>query len=193
MRTLPFLFAVAAFAVSIPSPDKSYGSPTAPLRIDIYSDFQCPGCKMFHDQTLGEVIQYYANTGKAQIILHDFPLSGHSHAREAARWANAAERVHKYKQVGDALFRTQNQWGTSGDLRSVVAGVLTPAEMKTVEGLMKDPAIDEGIAKDLKLGTEAGLRETPTIVVTHKLQVYPFSGPISYAIFHQALDDIIKK
>ena len=193
VRLFPFTLALAALAFADPSPDKSCGPKNASLVIDIYSDFECPACKKFHDETLPDVIKFYADTGKAQIIYHDFPLPMHKYSRDAARWANAAAHVHKYKQVGDAFFRTQNQWSVSGDVRSVVAGVLTPSEMKTVEGLMRDPGFDDGIAKDVALGTQAGLRQTPTIVVTHKQQPYPFGGFISYTIFKQALDDIARR
>ena len=195
MRLFPLLLlALTVLAANeTASPDKSLGPKNAPLLIDIYSDFQCPSCKRFHDQTLPDVITDYVNKGKAQIVFHDFPLPMHNHAREAARWANAAAHVHKYRAVSDALFRTQEQWTASGDLRSAVAGVLTPAEMKTVETLMKDPSFDDGISKDVQLGTQAGLKQTPTIVVTHKLQTYPFGGAVSYSILRQALDDIAKK
>jgi protein-disulfide isomerase len=70
-----------------------------------------------------------------------------------------------------------------------VASALTPDEMKQVEALMKDPKFDDGIAKDVSLGTKAGLSATPTMVITHKLQTYPMTGAISYTILKRFLDD----
>lgn len=191
-RTLVALFGMVAFAADY-SPEKSIGSKNAPLLLDLYTDFQCPFCKRFHDQTLPDVIANYGNKGKAQMIFRDFPMPGHKYARDAARWANAAVRVHKYREVGDALFRTQEQWGESGDIRSAVATALTPAELKTVEALVKDSSFEDGVASDIRMGTAAGIRSMPTTIVTHKLQTYPFAGAVSYSIFHQALDDIAKK
>ncbi len=193
MKPLIALFALAALTLAAPSPDKSVGSKTAPTLIDVFLDFQCPPCKMFHDQTLPDVIANYADKGKVLIVYHDFPLPMHNHALEAAHWANAANFVHKYKDVSNALFKTQTQWAASGDIRSVVASVLTPAEMKTAEAHLKDPSIDAGIDTDRQLGVQMGLKQTPTLVVSHKLQTYPFGGFISYSILKQALDDINSK
>lgn len=193
MKPLTVLFALAALAFADISPDKSVGPKTAPILIDLFSDFQCPGCKTLHDQTLSAVIDSYVKKGKVLLVYHDFPLSMHAHAREAARWANAAASVHKYREVGDAFFKTQESWAKSGDLRSVVASVLKPAEMTQVEGLMKDPKFDDGVAKDIALGTKAGLQGTPTMVITHKLQTYNISKPISFQIFSKMLDDLATK
>jgi protein-disulfide isomerase len=193
VKPITVLFALAALALGEPASDKAVGNPNAPVKIDLFSDFQCPACKVLHDQTIPDLINDEVNKGRVLLVFHDFPLPQHTHAREAARWANAASRVGKYRAVGDALFRSQSAWETSGDVRSVVAKVLTPAEMKTVEALMKDAKFDDGIAKDVALGTQAGLKVTPTMIVTHKLQTYPFGGPISYFILKSAIDDIAKK
>lgn len=193
MKPISVLFALAALVFAAPTSDKSLGNPNAPIKIDIFSDFQCPSCKALHDQTVPDLIDHEVNKGRVLLVFHDFPLPQHSHAREAAKWANAASKVQKYRAVGDALFLRQAVWEKSGDLRSVVAGVLTAAEMKTVEALMKDPKFDDGIAKDIALGQQAGLTQTPTIILTHKLQTYPFGGFISYSILKPAIDDISKK
>jgi protein-disulfide isomerase len=190
VRPLSVLFALAALAFADISPDKSVGQQNAPILIDVFSDFQCPGCKMLHDQTLSSVIDDYAKKGKVVIVYHDFPLPMHSHAREAARWANAAATVHKYREVGDAFFKSQLTWARTGDLKSVVASVLTPAEMVKVEALMKDAKFDDGISRDIALGTKAGLQSTPTMVLSHKAQTYNVSQFVSYSIFKRMLDEI---
>lgn len=193
MKPLAALFALAFLVFADPTSDKTIGSKAAPTKIDLFLDLQCPPCKMFHDQTLPDVITNYANKGKVLIVLHDFPLPMHNHALEAARWANAANSVHKYQQVSSALFAAQTQWVASGDLRSVVAATLSAAEMKTVEAHLKDPSIESGIDADRALGVQMGLKQTPTIVVSHKLQTYPFGGFITYSTLKQALDDISSK
>jgi protein-disulfide isomerase len=193
VKPLSVLFALAALVLADIPADKSVGSATAPIMIDLFSDFQCPGCKVLHDGTLNAVIQDYVKSGKVVIVYHDFPLPMHAHALEAARWANAAVSVHKYRQVGDAFFKTQAAWAASGDLRSVVASVLTPAEMAKVEALMKDPKFDDGISKDIQLGSKAGLQGTPTMIITRKLQTYTISKPVSYQIFSKMLDDLAAK
>ena len=190
MKPLSVLCALACLAFADFSPEKSVGPKNAPIIIDLFSDFQCPSCKRLHDQTLPSVITDYVKKGKVAIVYHDYPLPMHNHAREAARWANAAVAVHKYKEVGDALFQAQDAWTNSGDLRSAVASALSPAEMKQVEALMKDPKFDDGLSKDVALGMKAGVQGTPTMIITHKLQTYTVARPMSYPIFKQMLDEI---
>jgi protein-disulfide isomerase len=161
--------------------------------MDLYSDFECPYCKVLHDQTITPVIANYAEKGKVQVAFRDFPMAFHLHARAAARWANAAARVNKYRQVGDALFRTQAEWSKTGDIRRVVASVLTAAEMKTVANLVNDPSVEAAIERDVKLGVSAGVNGTPTMILTRKLQTYPIQQFISYPIMAQFLDGLAKK
>jgi protein-disulfide isomerase len=140
------------------------------------------------------VVNNYALKGKVQLVYRDFPIVRlHPHAWEAARWANAAARVHKYRQVGDALFAAQAVWSKSGDLRPVVARVLTPAEMKTVDALVKDPAVDRAIDEDVKLAVSAGVNGTPTMILTRKSQRYPVTQFISYPIMAKFLDGLAAK
>jgi protein-disulfide isomerase len=193
VKPISVLFALACLAFADPSSDKSLGSRSAPILIDLFSDFQCPSCKALHDQTLPSVITDYVNKGKVLLVYHDYPLPMHSHAREAARWANAAAAVHKYRQVGDAFFENQDTWARTGDLRSVVAKVLTPDEMLKVDALMKDPKFDDGLTRDVALGTRAGVQGTPTMIVTHKLQNYPITRFVSYPIMKQMLDELAAK
>ncbi len=193
MKPISVLFALACLAFADFPSEKSLGAKSAPILIDLFSDFQCPSCKMLHDQTLSSVIWDYVKTGKVVIVYHDYPMPMHAHAREAARWANAAANVHKYQEVGDAFFQTQDTWARTGDLRSVVAKVLTPAEMKQVDALMKDAKFDDGVSKDVAIGTKAGVQGTPTMILTHKSQTYTTGRFVSYPIFRQMLDEIAAK
>jgi protein-disulfide isomerase len=193
VKPISVIFALACLCFADPSTEKSLGPKSAPILIDVFSDFQCPSCKMLHDQTLPSVITDYAKKGKVMIVYHDYPLPMHNHAREAARWANAAATVHKYLEVGDAFFANQETWARTGDLRSFVAKVLTPAEMQKVDALMKDPKFDDGLTRDVSLGTRAGVQGTPTMIITHKLQNYPITRFVSYPIMKQMLDEISAK
>ena len=42
----------------------SLGDPNAPIKIEEFSDFQCPYCQNFHDQTEALLVEQYVNTGK---------------------------------------------------------------------------------------------------------------------------------
>src|SRR5215211_317394 len=48
--------------------DNSIGDPNAPITIEEFSDFQCPFCERFHEQTEPLLRQYYIDTGKVQFV-----------------------------------------------------------------------------------------------------------------------------
>ena len=83
----------------VPAPVKTLGSRSAPITIEVFSDFQCPACKSLYEQTLRPVIDNYVATGKVYLIHRDFPLDQiHKHSRTAARYANAAARLGKFER-----------------------------------------------------------------------------------------------
>ncbi|HLG11168.1 MAG TPA: thioredoxin domain-containing protein, partial [Dehalococcoidia bacterium] len=52
------------------------GSPTAPVVITAWEDFQCPICKAANSSVLRVIEEQYVNTGKAQIVFRQFPFLG---------------------------------------------------------------------------------------------------------------------
>jgi protein-disulfide isomerase len=53
------------------------GQPNAPLKIEVYSDFQCPHCRSFYLETIKPLIADFTKEkriGQIYIVYHDFPL-----------------------------------------------------------------------------------------------------------------------
>jgi protein-disulfide isomerase len=94
---------------SAPEIVKSMGVVTAPISIEVFSDFQCPACKALYEQTLRPLTQDYVIAGKVYLVHRDFPLPIHAHAREAACYACAAGRIGKYEQACDVLFKVRRR------------------------------------------------------------------------------------
>ena len=116
---------------------------------------------------------------------HDFPLPQHKHARRAAILAAAADRLGKYDEVADALFRQQETWSKAGGVDAVVDSVLTPEERKKLREIAKDPAILANIERDIQLGQRMKVSSTPTMIVTHDGKPNPVVGVVSYAGLQQ--------
>jgi hypothetical protein len=138
LRTL--LLVPLALLTATSKTEISLGNNTAPIVMEVYSDYQCPHCKAFHDEIQPQVVRDFVNTGKVYLIHHDFPLPTFKYSREAALYAIAAARFNKYEVVADTLFARQEYWGANGKVDEVVAGALTPAEMKKARVLI-DPQI----------------------------------------------------
>ena len=56
--------------------NKTLGVATAPVQIEIFSDFTCPHCKALHETVLPQLMKDYVNAGKVYIIDRSFPLGG---------------------------------------------------------------------------------------------------------------------
>src|SRR5258708_2056904 len=106
MKTFALALALTFAALSAgPEVEKSrtMGNPSAPVRMDLYSDFTCPHCKMLHEQILPRLVTDYITPGKAYLVFHEYTLTGpgHQHSMAASLYADAAAKVGKYQQVSD--------------------------------------------------------------------------------------------
>ena len=172
-------------------PHKAFGSKSAPVTMEVFSDFQCPACKTLYITTNRKIMDDYVSTGKVYLIHRDFPLAMHAHSRVAARYARAAAQLGKNEPVEQALFQNQEKWEQSGDVDGTVAAVLSPAEMAKVRALVKGGTLDAAIDKDFALGQSYRVNQTPTTVFHSGGQTYPYAGVMSYDILKQFLDQLL--
>jgi len=175
---------IAAFAVLLPalaaSPDtvqgNAFGNPKAPVLIEVFSDFQCPACKRFHDEELPLIVKDYVASGKAYLVYRYFPLPQHPYGRKAAELVCACAQLGKYEPAADVLFAKQTAWSQDGKLDETLAAVLTPTEQKKVDAMTKDPRVQSTIDRDLAEGRAIPLASTPTVLVTYKSRQYTIAG-----------------
>lgn len=173
---------------------KAIGNPSAPITIEVFSSFDCPHCKIFHETVEPELVRDYVTPGKVYLVKREFPLSGQYHmfAREAAIDATAAARIGKYEPVADALYKTQASWAMDGKVWQTVASVLTAADQAKVQALTKEPGVQAEVQQDYDEGMAGAISSTPTIVISYKGKRYPFSGVPNYDLFRKFLDDLLK-
>jgi protein-disulfide isomerase len=172
---------------------KAMGSKNAPIRLEDFTDFECPACKYLFEHTMKTVREDYVSTGKVYLIHHDFPLAMHKYSKEAAHWADAAAAIGKFEPVASALYAQQETWGVSGNIEATVAGVLSPAELKKVKALVNTPEIEDAVQRDITLGNQRGVNQTPSMFVTQNGKVIPLPpGPTPYPLLKQYLDYLLK-
>ncbi len=190
----PLASAQTKVAAAELTPLKSLGSRSAPITVEIFSDFQCPACKRLYTDTLRPLMENYVSTGKVYLVHHDFPLPMHSHGREAARWANAAAQAGVFEKAEEALYAKQETWAANGNIEAVLAAALTPAEMKKVRlNLQHAQQIDAAIDKDVVLGQARRVNQTPSVYVTHNGETVPLPpGGVTYALMKQYLDYLLQ-
>jgi protein-disulfide isomerase len=186
------LAATTLFATD--SIERSVGLPNAPVTLEVFSDFQCPHCARLHFGALKEALGDCVASGKVRIVYRDFPLPQHPYARKAALYADAAARIGRYERVCDELFRSQEEWGRTGDIEGAIGKTLTPAEMAKVRKILTDPKslseINREIDADLALGGQLPLSETPTMILSGGGKKYPIKGDVRYDLLKQLINTL---
>ena len=183
--------------VVTPPPDptamKAYGQKTAPITMEVFSDYQCPACRAFYQDTLRLVIENYVNSGKVYLVHRDFPLPIHTYSRQAARYANAAARIGRFDKAEEALFAKQDSWGKDGNLEGALSSMLKPAEMAKVRQLVTGNEVDAGIEKDMAEGNSLHVTQTPTSIIIFRGQTFPVGGVVGYPVLRQFFDQLLKQ
>jgi protein-disulfide isomerase len=167
------------------------GKPTAPVKLEVFSDFQCPACRAFYLQTMRLVFKDYADTGKVCVVYRSYPQDSHAFAVAAARYGQAALRIGtaQWNQVADALFSNQDQWGETGDIEAVLSKVLSKADMDAIKKQMQNSdALDKSIYADIQLGISRNVGSTPTFFISGQGKTETIEAALTYNGLKQHLD-----
>lgn len=156
----------------------------APIRISIYSDFECPFCKVVAEQ-MPELVRRYPK--QINIQYHFYPLDGkcnsnitrkfHEHACDAAYVAACDPK--KFAEVHDEIFANQDKFANG-----VIAEI---AKKHGAEKCLTDENIKNIVIKSVNGATQFNLKSTPTIIVNGK----KIEGTIPSGQFFAIFDSIL--
>jgi protein-disulfide isomerase len=105
------------------------------------------------------------NPQQVKLVFKNFPLNNHKFAMKAAAATLAAESQGKFWEFHDLLFKNYNRINDE-TIRTIALGL--GFDTKKFEAKMRDPAIEARIRQDMRDGSQAGVRGTPTIFVNGK-------------------------
>jgi protein-disulfide isomerase len=162
------------------------GSESATVWLIIISDFQCPFCKNWHDETWAAIKKDYVDAGKIRVAYVNLPLSMHRNAWPAAHAAMCAAVQGKFWPMQDALFRTQQEWEKSGNPGPFYEKLAAEAgaNVEELRACVKAEAMLPLIKGDVDRATSAGAQSTPTFFVGGR----PVIGAQPLSVFREALD-----
>ena len=147
------------------------GSVDAPIKVNVYSDFDCPVCRYLHIQ-LYYLVKEYDNI---QFVHKNYPLDkacnkyipfeGHPTACIKARYAEAAGLQNKYNDMAAHLFKEQPE------TEEAILEIAKKLELD-INKLKKDAVsqkVKAIIEQDIKDALSIGLAGTPAMIVgNHK-------------------------
>jgi protein-disulfide isomerase len=162
------------------------GDSAAPVWVVIVSDFQCPFCKVWHDETFPALKSEFVDRGQIRLAYLNLPLPQHQHARTTAELALCAGAQGRFWEYHDALFDAQAEWSklpqgtTYFETLAARAGVDRSRLRSCVEaGTMR--ALVEA---DFQRSMEAKVGSTPTFFIGNDARL---EGAQPIAAFREAI------
>ena len=170
------------------------GSADAPVKLDEYSDFQCPYCARFSTQTEQSILDAYVATGKVLFTYHSVgefigPESGRS-----AEAAYCAGDQNKFWEYHDYVL---------GNQRGENAGWFSPrrltafAEALNMDTTQFNSCLSNGkyrtmVLQDLSDARTLGIQSTPTFIISYQANGQTVTdvvrGAEALSVFQQKLD-----
>jgi len=173
----------AAKELAVQPSDRILGKAEAPITIIEYASLTCPHCAHFDVTVLPKLKEKWIDTGKAKLILRDYPLD--EPALRAAMVARCAPADRFYPLI-DTFFAQQEQWVTSRDYRAALEKLVKLGGMsdKEFKACISDKKLEDQVAQSrLVASQQLGVDATPTFFINGK----KFDGAPTVEAFDQAL------
>ena len=168
---------------------RTRGSATAPITVYEMSDFQCPYCRRFSQETFPALEREYVATGKVRWVFVNFPLTSlHSNAVPAAETALCAAKQGAFWPVHDLLFQYQNTWAPLKEPAAFFLSLADSAALSKPALLecVRSPATRAEVKAEAEGAERSGASSTPTFYIEGGL----LAGAHPVGVFRQVLDSI---
>ena len=170
------------------------GTLNAPIRLEVFSDFQCSACRAFYLDVIAEVVKEYGPSGKVCVLYNEFPLNGHPYSRRAARYSIAAQRIDRklWLTVMSALYQSQPLWSSDGNIDGAIAGAVSVRDLGRIRNLAAQPSIDSAVDREIAYGEKNKVHSTPTIFLTAGNKTQRVEGALPFKVWKDIFDDILE-
>ncbi len=169
------------------------GDLNAPVTLVEFTDYQCPFCRRWYNNTFKKLKKEYIDTGKVRFVLRDLPLGFHADAKPAARAAHCAGEQNKFWEMHDALFEGK---GLKQDNFISYAGDIG-LSMEPFKACLDSDRYNQDIEKDVADAGKTSITGTPGFVVG-KTTGNLIQGPLivgaqPYDSFKAKIDQLLAK
>ncbi|MCY3797432.1 MAG: thioredoxin domain-containing protein [Chloroflexi bacterium] len=163
------------------------GNPDAPVTMEEYASFACPGCQAFHSDSLDAVLERVRDE---QLLFTYVPLNTGSipNAPGASRAALCVGQQGMFWEMHDVLFDWQTRYGnTAFSQNRLLTGV---AQLGLNSDAFTACFNSAGISRTLESAADEGISTTPTLRVNGVTVESSQAGAIPSAdTILQAIDD----
>ena len=173
------------------------GDPNAPVKIVEYSDFQCPYCRVFWEDTEAQIVENYIKTGKVYFTyrsmgnwvsdnINQSLNTTNAESQDAAHAAYCAGDENKYWEYHDMLFTNWNgeNEGAFARRRLDAFAETLGLDMAAFKTCMDSDKFMDLVQQDGVDGLQAGVNGTPSFVINGKL----VEGAQPFSVFQQEIE-----
>ncbi len=179
--------------------DNGAGDPNAPVKIEEFSDFQCPYCKHFYEQTEAQVMDAYVATGKVYFTYRSFGEFIGPESRAAAEAAYCAGDQNKFWEMHDILFANQKA-ENAGDFtnpRLVAFAQKIGLDMTRFHSCFDNGTYSSRVDQDGVDGRAANVKATPSFVLSYtvngQVKSELIEGAEPFSTFQAKIDAALKE
>ncbi len=167
------------------------GDANAKTWLIVASDFQCPFCKQWHDESYKLIYDEYVRPGKIKVAYVNFPLNQHQNAMPAAEAAMCASAQGKFWPFHEALFATQKQWETLPSPAAVMDSIAGAVGLDKAawNQCLQSGKMKPLIIADRDRSASAGVQSTPSFLIGGRMLI----GAVPPDSLRAALDAEIAK
>ena len=173
---------VAEITIVAPNPRpqadaNNMGDPDAPIKIVEFSDYQCPFCKRFFEQTEASLVENYISTGKVYFTYRSAGNwvsgnigGGKSESEDSAKAAYCAGDQNLFWEMHDMLFqnnRDVEDGGAFTDRRLTAIAEETGLDMSAFSECYSSNKYQDQVDQDARDALQAGVGGTPSFVMTY--------------------------
>ena len=138
----------------------SLGPDDAEIVIVEFSDYQCPFCRRFHDETYQQLLDAYP--GQIRFVYRNLPLTSiHPSAMPAAIASLCANDQNKYWEFHEKLFSSE----TLDEATYIQYATDLGLDVETFTACLTSGSHDEFIQQDMNFSLDLGVQSTPTFFV----------------------------
>ncbi len=161
----------------------SLGSPSAPVTIVEFADFECPFCEQAFPIIRGLSAEF---GDRIHIVFRNYPVpSLHEHAMAAAEAAMCASAQGKFWAYHDKLFQNQNALDDASLAQYAAAAGL---DMQAFTSCVSTHGSLSAVAQDIDDGNALGVVGTPTWFVNGR----KVEGVIPQDVFEKAIATLLQ-
>lgn len=167
------------------------GNPAAPVVIQEYSDYQCPYCTRFYEQTLPSLKENQIANGEVMFIYYDFPLPSHPQAEAAANAARCAgeQGPANYWAMHDAIFAKPEEWSNNraNELFATYAESIG-LDLTQFKNCVASQTYNAAVSADIESGRGLGVNSTPSFFLNGQALI----GAQPLTVFNEAIATILE-